>query len=117
MRCSGPVSRGTFGLTPLADVGGAQGHLIAMILDRYPGMRGVLFDQPHAVTGAGEFLRGTGHAERIEVVTLPSGADPGPKVRRRVGPATLCLAHTSQRPLETRCSPSYLAARPDLEGH
>jgi hypothetical protein len=33
--------------------------------------------------------------------------------RRRVGPATLCLTHTPQEPSETRCSRSYLAARPD----
>jgi hypothetical protein len=69
------------GITRLVDVGGAHGHLIAMILGRYPGMRAVLFDQPHVVAGAGEFLGDTGHAERIEVVggsyfeSVPAGGD------------------------------------------
>lgn len=69
------------GITRLVDVGGAHGHLLAMILGQYTKMRGVLFDQPHVVSGAGEFLRDTGLADRIEVVggsyfdAVPSGGD------------------------------------------
>lgn len=69
------------GIQRLVDVGGANGHLIAMILDRYPEMCAVLFDQPHVVSGAGEFLESTGHRSRIEVVggnyfeSVPRGGD------------------------------------------
>ncbi|GDY32007.1 methyltransferase [Gandjariella thermophila] len=69
------------GIQRLVDVGGAHGHLIAMILDRYPEMRAVLFDQPHVVSGAGKFLESTGHASRIEAVggsyfeSVPAGGD------------------------------------------
>ncbi|MCE6995358.1 acetylserotonin O-methyltransferase [Saccharothrix sp. S26] len=69
------------GIRLLVDVGGAHGHLIAMVLDRYPDLRAVLFDQPHVVSGAGEFLDGTGHRSRIEVVggdyfeSVPAGGD------------------------------------------
>src|SRR5215212_813859 len=36
----------------LVDVGGGHGALLAGILDRHPGVRGVLFDQPAVVAGA-----------------------------------------------------------------
>jgi hypothetical protein len=38
---------GRFG--SVVDVGGGRGHQLAAILVRYPGLRGVLFDQPEAV--------------------------------------------------------------------
>ena len=69
------------GIRRLVDVGGAHGHLIAMILDRHPKISAVLFDQPHVVSGAEEFLTGTGHRDRIEVVggnyfeSVPAGGD------------------------------------------
>jgi hypothetical protein len=69
------------GITRLVDVGGAHGHLIALILDRYPAMRAILFDQPHVVASAGGFLDGTGHRARIDVVggsyfeSVPAGGD------------------------------------------
>jgi hypothetical protein len=69
------------GIKRLVDVGGAHGHLIAMILDRHPDIQAVLFDQPHVVSGAGEFLESTGHRARIEVVggnyfeSVPAGGD------------------------------------------
>ncbi|MBB5156851.1 hypothetical protein BJ970_004385 [Saccharopolyspora phatthalungensis] len=56
------------GIQRLIDVGGAHGHLIAMILDQCPGMHAVLFDQPHVVASAEEFLKSTSHRARIEVV-------------------------------------------------
>src|SRR4051794_12331968 len=36
----------------VVDVGGGRGHLLAAILARHPGVRGVLFDQPEAVAEA-----------------------------------------------------------------
>jgi hypothetical protein len=36
-----------FGL--IGDIGGGHGHLVSAILDRAPGARGVLFDQPHVI--------------------------------------------------------------------
>ena len=38
----------------LVDVGGAHGHLLAAILRRHKRLRGVLYDQPQVVAGAGE---------------------------------------------------------------
>ncbi len=37
----------------LADVGGGHGNLLAAILDRHPGMNGVVYDLPEVVAGAG----------------------------------------------------------------
>jgi hypothetical protein len=41
---------GRFGT--IVDVGGGNGALLAAILDRHSSVRGVLFDQPHVVSGA-----------------------------------------------------------------
>jgi hypothetical protein len=41
---------GRFGT--VVDVGGGRGALLAALLERHPGMHGVLFDQPHVVAGA-----------------------------------------------------------------
>ncbi len=70
-------------LGTLADVGGAQGHLLATILERNPRLKGVLFDLPHAVEHArrAPYLTRKGIAHRVELVTgdffesVPSGAD------------------------------------------
>src|SRR6185437_3715875 len=40
------------GRTTVADVAGGRGALLAAILDRYPDVRGVLFDQPHVIERA-----------------------------------------------------------------
>jgi O-methyltransferase domain/Dimerisation domain len=58
----------------VVDVGGGRGTLLAAILRAHPGLRGVLFDQPHVVAGA--VL-----PERCEAVAgsffaaVPAGAD------------------------------------------
>lgn len=52
----------------VVDVGGGNGAFLAPILARYPAMRGVLFDQPHVVSGAGPILEAAGVAARCEVV-------------------------------------------------
>ncbi len=68
-------------LGTLVDVGGGKGELLAAILKANPDLRGVLFDQPHVVAGAGELLEEVGVAGRCEVVggsffeAVPEGAD------------------------------------------
>lgn len=52
----------------VVDVGGGNGALIAEILARNPTVRGVLFDQPHVVSGSADVLREKGVADRCEVV-------------------------------------------------
>jgi predicted O-methyltransferase YrrM len=52
----------------VVDVGGGQGALLAAILAVHPAMRGVLFDQPHVVSRAGELLRAAEVDDRCEVV-------------------------------------------------
>jgi hypothetical protein len=65
----------------VADVGGGNGALLAGILGANPGLRGVLFDQPHVVERAGEHLAASGVADRMRIVggsffdEVPSGAD------------------------------------------
>ena len=69
----------------VVDVGGGRGAFLSAILEAHPGMRGVLFDQPHVVEGA---ILG----ERGEVVG-GSFFDAVPAGRRRLraqgGPARL----------------------------
>lgn len=65
----------------IADIGGGQGTLLSAILTRYPGVEGILFDQPHVVPGAASVLEGAGVADRCRVVggsffeAVPDGAD------------------------------------------
>ena len=65
----------------VVDVAGGQGALLVAILAAHPGMHGVLFDQPHVVSGAGEVLRAAGVGDRCEVVggsffeVVPGGGD------------------------------------------
>ncbi len=69
------------GIRTLADIGGGRGYLLGTILEANPEMQGVLFDQPHVVTGAPPLLRDFGIEERVRVEggsfldTSPSGAD------------------------------------------
>jgi len=65
----------------LADIGGSQGLVLSMILNKYPLLRGILFDLPGVVEGAPEFLRKRGVEQRVELragdffQSVPSGAD------------------------------------------
>lgn len=65
----------------VVDVGGGNGALLAAILARHPAARGVLFDQPHVVSGAGPLLASAGVVDRCEVIagsffeTVPAGGD------------------------------------------
>jgi hypothetical protein len=69
------------GMDVLMDVGGGEGALLAAILAANPALRGVLFDQPHVLTGANDLLEQAGVADRCEVVSgsffeaVPGGAD------------------------------------------
>lgn len=65
----------------LIDVGGGHGHLMATVLQRYPYMRGVVFDQSHVVAKAEQVLTEAGVRNRVELVdgdfflTVPKGGD------------------------------------------
>jgi predicted O-methyltransferase YrrM len=55
-------------LERIADIGGGQGSLLAAILAACPGVRGVLFDQPHVIASAAPVLASAGVADRCELV-------------------------------------------------
>jgi hypothetical protein len=69
------------GVRVLADIGGGNGSLLAGVLQRYPAMRGILFDLGHVVARATENLQQAGLTERCQVVEgsffegIPPGAD------------------------------------------
>jgi SAM-dependent methyltransferase len=76
------LTAGESGAAPLiVDVGGGHGALLAGILRAYPGLRGMLFDQPPVVAGAGQVLAAAGVADRCTVVGgdffegVPAGGD------------------------------------------
>lgn len=56
------------GIRTLVDVGGGQGGLLAAILIANPGMRGILFEMPHALEGARKLLQREEVIDRCEVV-------------------------------------------------
>jgi hypothetical protein len=65
----------------LADIGGGQGRFLSEILLQYPNMRGMLFDLPHVIEKAKNFLQKTGIGNRCDRVSgdfldfVPTGAD------------------------------------------
>ncbi|GAA1954193.1 methyltransferase [Amycolatopsis minnesotensis] len=65
----------------VADLGGGTGGFLAGILGRHPRLRGMLYDLPHVVSGAGPVLTGAGVADRCAVLggdlfdRAPRGAD------------------------------------------
>lgn len=65
----------------VVDVGGASGNMLAAILARHPGPRGVLFDRPHVVVDAEKLLKANGVSDRVTVEAgdffrlVPSGGD------------------------------------------
>lgn len=63
----------------LVDLGGATGHLTIAACERYPGLRGVVFDLPEAVPLAREIVGQSRVAERIEVVAGDFFSDPLPE--------------------------------------
>ena len=69
------------GVKTLADIGGGNGSLITMVLQRYPRLRGILYDIDHVVARAKPRLEAAGVADRCQVIAgnffekVPSGAD------------------------------------------
>lgn len=69
------------GINKLVDIGGGQGQLLAAALQKYPAMKGVLYDAPHVVATAHDLLQAQGVADRCEVVggdffaSAPAGGD------------------------------------------
>ncbi|WP_236062320.1 acetylserotonin O-methyltransferase [Actinacidiphila acididurans] len=45
------------GVTSVADIGGGQGHVLAALLEKHPGLTGTLLDLPQVVEGADPRLR------------------------------------------------------------
>ena len=62
----------------MVDLGGATGHLVAAACQRYPQLRGVVFDLPEAVPLARELVATTPVADRIEIVAGDFFSDPLP---------------------------------------
>jgi len=69
------------GARKVVDVGGSHGAFVAAVLQGEPTARGVLFDLPEVVEGAGATLEGAGVAGRVERVggsffeRVPAGGD------------------------------------------
>ncbi|HEX5030132.1 MAG TPA: methyltransferase [Candidatus Eisenbacteria bacterium] len=69
------------GISTLADIGGATGHLLATVLAKHPTMRGILFDLPHVVADAPALLAARGMSDRVKIEKgtffdrIPEGAD------------------------------------------
>jgi hypothetical protein len=65
----------------VVDVGGATGNLLAAILTRHAGPRGILFDRPHVVGEAPVLLEARGVMNRVTIEagdffkTVPDGGD------------------------------------------
>lgn len=68
-------------INTLVDVGGGHGELLALILDKHPGVRGVVYDLPEVIGTSGDTLRTSRHGGRLELVEgsffekVPPGAD------------------------------------------
>ena|SRR5436189_1753958 len=69
------------GINKIMDAGGGHGGLITSILQKNPGMTGILFDSPQVIAGAKEKIAASDIADRCELVggdffqSVPSGAD------------------------------------------
>jgi len=55
------------GVETVVDVGGATGNMLAALLSRHAGLRGVLFDLPHVVRDAPAFLKARGVDARVAI--------------------------------------------------
>lgn len=56
------------GIDTLVDVAGGHGFLITSILQKYPKMKGIVFDLTHVVSGAKERIQQLGLSSRCEMV-------------------------------------------------
>jgi hypothetical protein len=75
------LSDGWDAVRTVVDVGGGTGAMLASLLRRHPGARGILVDLPGTVARAGEIIESFGVAGRVTVQAqsffdpLPAGAD------------------------------------------
>jgi hypothetical protein len=69
------------GFRTVVDVGGATGNMLAAVLSRHAGPRGVLFDRPHVVRDALPLLKAHGVESRVAIEegnffeAVPAGGD------------------------------------------
>jgi hypothetical protein len=69
------------GIRTLMDVGGGHGGLITSVLQRHPGMKGILFDSPQVIEGARAVVDHSGVNDRCRLAagnffeSVPGGAD------------------------------------------
>ena len=69
------------GFKTLADVAGGHGYLLAQVLKANRNLRGILFDVPPVIEGAGAMLEREGVAGQVETIagdffaSVPAGAD------------------------------------------
>jgi hypothetical protein len=69
------------GINQLTDIAGGHGYLLAQVLKANPHMRGILFDVPPVIAGAGALLEKEGVSERVEKISgdffsaVPKGSD------------------------------------------
>ncbi len=69
------------GMGTIVDVGGATGNMLVHILERHPGLKGILFDRPHVTTDAPALIRRHGLEGCITIESgnffesVPEGGD------------------------------------------
>ena len=69
------------GIGTLIDIAGGHGRVLTSILEKYPAMRGVLFDLEHVLAGARPRIRELGLADRCQTIAgdffkaVPEGGD------------------------------------------
>ena len=57
------------GVETVVDVAGGHGYLLSQILKANPNLRGILFDMPSVIRGAGKFFEEAGVSDRVEKVS------------------------------------------------
>jgi O-methyltransferase len=69
------------GVRKILDVGGGRGHFVAAVLEAHPNLEGAVFDQPHVVEAAADYLSRSELSDRCAVIggsffeSLPPGFD------------------------------------------
>ena len=69
------------GIKTITDIAGGHGYMLSQILKANPDMKGILFDMPSVLEGAGGLLEEEGVSARVEKVagdffsSVPAGAD------------------------------------------
>ena len=67
--------------TSVTDIGGGNGALLTQLLNAYPKLRGIVFDQPQVIERTSERLRRLGLSDRLSAIggnffeSIPEGAD------------------------------------------